>query len=100
MTPDIFYSSEIREIYNWIQGHRMLQWERSEDLWNMTRIAVINLLSPYMKKGMTVKPTDYVVLHMDGFRQKDDPYNQQKIREWSELMDSIPFCDPSEYDYN
>jgi hypothetical protein len=54
----------------------------------------------YMKAGASTTPADFIRLHMDGEKAPIDPYDLQRIREWSDLMDSIPFSDPSEYEYN
>lgn len=99
MTLHDFYWSTDREVFNWIQGHRQLQWERSEDAWNRTRHEMYAFNIVYMKKGASTTPADFIPLYMDGEKKEIDPYQLQRIREWSDLMDSIPFSDPSEYEY-
>lgn len=99
MTLHDFYWSTDREVYNWIQGHRQLQWEQSEDAWNRTRHIMYASNLAYMKKGDSITPASFIALHMDPEDKGIDPYDLQSIREWSDLMDSIPFSDPREYEY-
>lgn len=99
MTLHDFYWSTDREVFNWIQGHRALQWEQSEDAWNRARHQMYAFNIVYMPKGAKTAPSDFIRLHMDGEKAPPDPYEQQRIREWSDMMDSIPFSDPSEYEY-
>ncbi len=94
-----YYSADDREFFNWIVGHRQLQWELSEDNWNRSRHVMYASTLPYMKQGDATRPSDFVRLHMDGEIVAIDPYDAQKVREWSDLMDSIPFSDPREYEY-
>lgn len=100
MRPVDFYWASDREVFNWIQGHRQLQWERSEDNWNRTRHEMYAFNLVYMKKEQKMVPSDFIRLHMDGEPKQMDPYDAQRIRDWSDLMDSIPFSDPREYTYN
>lgn len=95
-----FYWATDREVFNWIQGHRQLQWEQSEDNWNRTRHEMYASNLVYMKKEHRMSPSDFIPLYMDGEPKQIDPYDAQAIRDWSEKMDSIPFSDPREYFYN